>query len=157
MTPVDAPAAVRPAGPADTEGVIGLIGQLGYHAEEAAYRALFRAMLHKTEHAILVAERDGEVVGFVNLNFRPILHYAQLVATIDELCVDETSRGHGVGAELIQAAIALARQRGADHVQLSTNRRRADALRFYERMGFELTSNFLVYALNRDSEGDDAA
>jgi len=137
-------ATVRLAGPADAEAVVGLIQQLGYDVSQGHHVSLMRAMLHNQNHAIFVADLDNEVVGYLNVNFRPFLRYAELIATIDELCVDERFRRHGVGRLLIETALQLARTRGAHHLELTTNKRRVDALDFYRSLGFDMTSYKLV-------------
>jgi ribosomal protein S18 acetylase RimI-like enzyme len=58
-------------------------------------------------------------------------------ARIEDLVVDEAKRGQGVGEALVQACLKVARERGADVVELQSARRREDANRLYSRLGFE--------------------
>lgn len=60
-------------------------------------------------------------------------------ATIEGVRISSSSRGEGVGTELIQWAIDRAKIRGCHLVQLTTDKKREDALRFYERLGFKAT------------------
>ncbi|HEY4886207.1 MAG TPA: GNAT family N-acetyltransferase [Myxococcales bacterium] len=53
--------------------------------------------------------------------------------------VEAPLRGHGLGAEMMRWAIEEARRRGCSRVQLTTNKLRKDAHRFYERLGFRAT------------------
>ena len=144
MAAVSVRRAVREDGP----DILELIRQLGYEAESSSFLPLLGVLIKRDEHEVLVADDGVQAVGFVNVNFRTFLRYGALVGTVDELCVDEEHRGHGVGQALIEAGIAAGRKRGAHHLELTTNKVRADALRFYERLGFEITSHKLVYSLS---------
>jgi ribosomal protein S18 acetylase RimI-like enzyme len=57
-------------------------------------------------------------------------------AQVEAVRVDERLRGRGLGTRLMQEAIALANKRGCRLVQLTSDKSRADAHRFYERLGF---------------------
>ena len=138
---------IRGAKPEDRSAILDLISQLGYDVEPNRYLTLMGVLMARDGHSMLVAELDSEVVGFANLHFRTFLRYGDLVATLDELCVDQTRRSQGIGSALVEGAIAVCLQRGAHHLELTTNNRRTDALRFYERLGFEVTSHKLVYQL----------
>ena len=84
-----------------------------------------------------VAERDGRVVGTLQVTFLRYLSYAgATVALVESVQVDKKERGDGIGTQLMRAAIDEARRRGCNRVQLTSNVRRKDAHRFYERLGF---------------------
>jgi ribosomal protein S18 acetylase RimI-like enzyme len=70
-----------------------------------------------------------------------------LHAVIEDVVVDESARGHGVGGALVQAAVELARGRGARHVNLTSRASRQAANRLYQRAGFEIRETN-VYRLN---------
>jgi len=84
---------------------------------------------------VLVAEWDGEVVGFLVLSFVPTL--AGLRAWLDDLAVDPAHRRQGVGQALVEAAIQRASRRGATHLFLDTSRGDQNARDFYRACGFE--------------------
>jgi ribosomal protein S18 acetylase RimI-like enzyme len=86
-------------------------------------------------------------VGFVNAHFRPQLHHLAPVGTIDELVVDEDSRGRRIGERLVEEVLEEARRRRADVVEVTTHYRRERARGFYRRCGFEDTSIKLVHPL----------
>lgn len=89
---------------------------------------------------VLVATLDGEVVGVAQLmTFRHLQHRGGRCAEIESMHVDGEHRGHGVGALLLDALVTAARERGCYRVQLTSNKQRADAHRFYERNGFSAT------------------
>ena len=138
---------IRPAREADTEALAPLLAQLGYPFGSAELAPALAELLSDPAHHVLVAEDDGEVVGFVNANFRPHLHHLAPVGTIDELVVDEARRGRRIGERLVEAVLDEGRRRSADSVEVTTHERRERARAFYRRCGFEATSTKLVYPL----------
>ena len=94
---------------------------------------------------LLVARVDGAIVGTLTLAMFPIP--TGLRAWIEDVVVDESARGHGVGAALTLEAIRLARAEGARTVDLTSRPSRAAANRLYERLGFELRDS-RVYRLS---------
>jgi GNAT superfamily N-acetyltransferase len=89
---------------------------------------------------VLVAERGGEVVGFCQLLvFRHLQAKGGLCAELESVHVHADERGKGVGGVLVRAAVDRARALGCYRVQLTSNRQREEAHRFYESLGFEPT------------------
>ena len=89
---------------------------------------------------LFIAELDGEddarsVVGSLTLAFYRIP--TGLKAWIEDVVVDESARGLGVGEALNVAAIDESRQRGAKNVSLTSRSSRESADRLYQRLGFE--------------------
>ena len=106
---------------------------------EAYYRA-FEQIECDANHELIVAERNGEVLGTLHLMFLPSLSYrGGLRAQIESVRVDAVQRGHGLGSQMMKWTIERARQRGAHIVQLTTHSSRSEARRFYERLGFKGT------------------
>ena len=96
---------------------------------------------------LLVARVDGAIVGTLTLAMFPIP--TGLRAWIEDVVVDESARGHGVGAALTVEAIRLARAEGARTVDLTSRPSRVAANRLYERLGFELRDS-RVYRLSEE-------
>ncbi len=89
---------------------------------------------------VLVAECDGELVGMCQLIvFRHLQHGGGLCAEIESMHVHPDHRGRGIGARLLDAAVGRAAELGCYRVQLTSDRSRVDAHRFYARHGFEPT------------------
>ncbi len=89
----------------------------------------------------LVAEADGEVVGFVQLIVFPhFQHVGGWCAELESVHVREDRRSRGIGAALLGAAEDLARERGCYRIQLTSRNVRVDAHRFYLAQGYDLTS-----------------
>ena len=136
---------IRTARASDWDAIRELLRELGYGFD--ASRA-FAELLRDPAHVLLVAEEDGLVVGYANVNVRVQLHHERPVGTLDELCVAESARSRGLGAALVDAVVAEAAARGAEAVEVATNVRRERARRFYERCGFEATSWKLIRRLD---------
>ena len=118
----------------------------------AEYGRAFEAIDGDPNQALVVAEDGGDVVGFLQLSFIPYLTYrGRWRGLIESVRVRSTARGRGIGEALVRHAIERARERSCHLVQLTTDKRRPDALRFYERLGFEASHEGLKLHLG---EGD---
>lgn len=102
-----------------------------------AYWDAFDAIARDPNNRLLVAEVDGVVSGCLQLTFIPGLsRLGAWRAQIESVRVARHTRGEGLGRRMIEAAIAIARERGCNLVQLTSDKSRGDALRFYESLGF---------------------
>ena len=103
----------------------------------AGYADAFAAIEADPGNELVVAVLDDAVVGMLQLTFVPSLTYqGRWRALIEGVRVAQRARSRGVGAAMFEWAIERARARGCVMVQLTTDRERDDALRFYERLGF---------------------
>jgi GNAT superfamily N-acetyltransferase len=103
----------------------------------AAYEAAFRAIQGSAYFSVWVAEVAGEVVGTFQFSAMPNLsNVGRPVAQVESVHVAAARRGQGVGAVMMQWAIAEARRLGCFRLQLTSNKLREDAHRFYRRLGF---------------------
>jgi ADP-ribose pyrophosphatase YjhB (NUDIX family)/ribosomal protein S18 acetylase RimI-like enzyme len=84
---------------------------------------------------VLVAEFQGEIIGFLVLSYVSAL--TGIRAWIDDIAVDPTRRRQGIGQSLVEAAIQRASRRGATHLFMDTSRGNPDAQSFYRACGFE--------------------
>jgi GNAT superfamily N-acetyltransferase len=136
----------RKANKSDIPAIISLIAndQLGATREEfrdplpeVYYEAFERIDADPNQELIVVVNGDTDVVGTLQLTFIPYLTYrGGIRAQIEAVRVREDMRGKGLGEQLFRWAIARAQERGAHLVQLTTDKQRPDALRFYEKLGF---------------------
>ena len=107
---------------------------------EAGYYAAFDAITRDSRNHLLVAESDGEIAGSFQLTYIPDMQPdGRDVAMVENVIVDSAARSRGVGSAMMRWAIEEARRRGCSQVKLSSNVKRADAHRFYVRLGFEPT------------------
>ena len=84
-----------------------------------------------------MVEDDGRVIGVLQLTFIPYLTYrGGWRALIEGVRVDRRHRSAGIGRRLFEWAIARSRERGCHLVQLTSDKQRPDAIRFYESLGF---------------------
>jgi GNAT superfamily N-acetyltransferase len=133
----------------DVEAIVALLADdpLGSQREQAAggplddaYRRAFAAIDADPRQLLVVADLDGAVVGTLQLSFIPYLTYrGGERAQIEAVRIAAAHRGTGLGRRMVAWSIEQARQRGCHLVQLTTNKERADARRFYESLGFEAT------------------
>ena len=102
------------------------------------YYAAFEQMDGSPYFEWIVGEMEGRIVATLQLIFIPSLSYqGGLRAQVESVRVDAPLRDKGLGRQMMTWAIERARQRGAHIMQLSTHQTRADAHRFYERLGFK--------------------
>ncbi len=152
-----APVVLRTATEADVAAVVDLLAadQLGAtrdgvrdEADLAAYTAAFRRIDADPAHLLLVAEQDGQIVGTFQLSFLPgLARRGALRAQIEAVRVAQSQRGSGVGAAMMRWAIDEAGRRGCALVQLTSDKARTDAHRFYARLGFVATHEGMKLAL----------
>lgn len=102
----------------------------------ARFEKIFREQVESPFYFCYLWEENGTVVGMLNLRFEEQLHHCDMVAEILEFVIDPALRGGGIGHRMIQAALELCREKGCCLVELSCNRARVDAHRFYERERF---------------------
>jgi GNAT superfamily N-acetyltransferase len=140
------PSSVRDATEADLPRLIELLAQLAPDVpdrEDPARFGVYAAALARLTaegQRILVLEDGGAIVATLALVVvQNLSHTATPYAIIENVVVDETRRGQGYGEALLRHAIEEARRAGCYKVSLTSNKRRTDAHRFYERLGFERT------------------
>jgi GNAT superfamily N-acetyltransferase len=101
----------------------------------------YRSRFDTPDSAVLVAEVDGEVVGFAYLE-RDELNYAELLrdgAWMHDIYVDESARTTGLGKDLIKAAAEAAKRMGAKKLLLTVAAKNAIAQQVFEKAGFRRT------------------
>jgi GNAT superfamily N-acetyltransferase len=104
---------------------------------DAAQWAAFEAIDADPRNELIVAEDDGEVLGTCQLTFTPSLSRRGAERmTIEAVRVRSDTRGRGVGRAMMTWALDRARERGCGVAQLTTDKRRTDAQRFYVSLGF---------------------
>ena len=112
--------------------------------DQTQFRAVFRHNLIDPAVHYWVAEQAGEVVGFVSCHIQYLLHHNGKVAEIQELFVRPEHRNARIGRHLLDAVAALATREGCVTLEVTTNQRRANAIRFYERAAFRRSHYKLV-------------
>ena len=138
----------RRATPSDLPAIIALLADdpLGQSRETVGdppaneYLTAFK-MIDRDPNQLLVVMTDAdEVVGTLQLTFIPgLARRGALRGQIEAVRVAASHRGQGLGEQLFRWAIEECLKRGCALVQLTTDRSRSDAHRFYDRLGFEPT------------------
>jgi ribosomal protein S18 acetylase RimI-like enzyme len=138
-------AVFRAATADDLPAIIALLmdDELGKLREDSGtppnptYLAAFEAIERDPNQLLVVAEKAGEVVGCLQLSFLPGLsHLGMWRGQIEGVRIASSQRGAGIGKAMLQWTIEQCRERGCRQVQLTTDKRRIDAHRFYEALGF---------------------
>ena len=134
---------LRQARREDLPAILALLAddELGRTREggaDARVEAAFDAIERDPNNAIWVIDLDGAVAGCAQLTFIPGLARRGLRrAQIEAVRVASDLRGGGLGHWFFERLIDVARREGCGLVQLTSDKRRADAHRFYERLGFQ--------------------
>ncbi len=136
----------RRATAADLPAIVAMLADdgLGRGREDASlplargYTDAFAAIEADPNQMLAVADSDGVVVGTLQLTFLPGLsHKGAWRGQVESVRVASSRRGTGLGQAMLEWAVAECRARGCRMVQLTTDKTRADAHRFYERLGFK--------------------
>ncbi len=136
---------IREAKKADVEAVVRLHeadalaghGDAWTEANGPVYEAAFATLAAHPDHTLYVAETEGAVVGTFLLSFLPgLTGVGALHAELRAVQVRSDLRSRGIGARMVAFAETEARRRGAAVLELTSNLKRVDAHRFYERLGY---------------------
>ena len=135
----------RAATPADLPFIIGLIVEDSVistnddpaDAMHADYIDALAAIDADPNQEMLVVEENGVPLGCFQLTFLPgLMRRGMWRGMIEVVHVDAGHRSRGLGSQMMQWALTRCRERGCGMVQLTSNKQRTDAHRFYERLGF---------------------
>jgi GNAT superfamily N-acetyltransferase len=104
---------------------------------QSYYDAFEKINADKNQELMIVEDEQSEIVATFQVSFLQYLTYqGGLRAQIEAVRVREDQRGKGLGEKIITWAIHRAKDNGAHLVQLTTDKKRPDAIRFYENLGF---------------------
>lgn len=105
-----------------------------------SYLDAFDAIDADSNNQLLVVRSEGKLVGMLQLTFIPYLtHQGSWRCLIEGVRIHHDFRGVGLGEKMFHHAIALAKTKGCHIVQLTSDKQRPDALRFYQKLGFKAT------------------
>lgn len=141
----DKSVSIRPARREDVAAIVAMLADdhLGRGRERvetplpAAYYAAFERVERDPNLTLVVAESEGRVVGCLQLAvLAGISSQGGVRGLLEDVRVASDCRSCGIGEQLVQWAIAEAKARGCNLVELLTHSSRVDAQRFYKRLGF---------------------
>lgn len=112
--------------------------EIAAEAQDPAYLAAFEAVSANPYNTLFVAEQDGVVVGTYQITLLPgMAERGRVRAKIESVHVAPEYRGRGIGAAMMRHALAYAAGKGVGLVELTSNKARPDAHRFYRSLGFD--------------------
>jgi GNAT superfamily N-acetyltransferase len=135
----------RDAAPDDLPFIIAMVvedsvistGDDPADASDADYLDALAAMTSDPNNRMVVAELQGKPVGTIQLTFIPgLMRRGMWRLLVEVVHIAAAHRNKGLGTEMMHWAIDQARTRNCGMVQLTSNKKRVDAHRFYERLGF---------------------
>jgi GNAT superfamily N-acetyltransferase len=138
----------REALEADISKLVNLLADdcLGAKREDASmplnqgYLDSFHSIDRDPDNELILVECNGELAGMLQLTFIPYLtHVGSLRCLIEGVRIAKNFRGQGLGTEFFRWAIQRATDRNCSIVQLTSDKQRPDAIRFYEALGFQAT------------------
>lgn len=139
---------IRRANVEDLIGIIALLinDELGKSREcltpelDSRYLEAFNKINNDPNQYLMVVELDNFTVGSCHATLIPSLTFTGSTRLqIEAVRIKEDYRGRGIGEEMISEAIRYGKSNGASIIQLTTNKQRPSALRFYEKLGFKPT------------------
>jgi GNAT superfamily N-acetyltransferase len=115
------------------------------------YYNAFERINADSNQELMVAENDqGEIIGTLQLSFIQYLTYqGGIRAQIEAVRVREDLTGKGIGQKMFEWAIGRARERNAHLIQLTSDKQRSEAIRFYERLGFKASHEGMKMLLEK--------
>jgi GNAT superfamily N-acetyltransferase len=130
---------IRPCSTEDFDGVLELLKQLWPEKplDPASLRTVYEKVLNCDLQRYICAADGGRIIGFGSLSWKNNLWQEGYLGHVDDLVVDSDYRGRGVGTELLEHLIVIAKERGCRRIELDSGFHRPDAHRYYERHGFE--------------------
>jgi GNAT superfamily N-acetyltransferase len=130
----------------DVPAIVGLLADDGLGAAREvlgpplpdSYFRAFDMVAQERGNKIIVGERGGRIVACLQLVItHGLSRQGQARATLEAVRVVSDLRGQGVGKQIVSFAMERARAQGASIVQLTSDKSRMDAHRFYEQLGFK--------------------
>ena len=105
-----------------------------------SYLHAFDRIISDTNQELTIVEMNGEKVATFQLTYIPYLtHQGGLRAQIEAVRTNSNYRGQGIGKKVFEYIIGRAKQKGCIILQLTTDKQRPEAIKFYETIGFVST------------------
>ena len=132
------PISLRRATRDDAERIAALFTDEGYPAGPSDI--VDRLARFDSEHSrVIVADNDGEVLGFVAIHALPRFEHTDRIIRVMALVVDAGERGRGIGRLLMEEAERIGRDLDAAFAEITAGHHRSDAQRMYEELGYDAT------------------
>ena len=148
---------VRHATAADLSALAHLMSELGYPTSPEQMGVRMQAIRDRSDYATFVAEANGVIAGMVGVAVSPSFYRSDLDGAIVALVVSSESRGHGIGALLVERAEQWLRESGVGRVTVKPSTHRQNAHRLYARLGYEQTGLRFSKTIDRVSRAPSIA
>ena len=147
---------IRPACAVDLDSLVELLTTLfsieaDFPCNEPLQRRGLELMLANRNGCLLVAEREGRVIGMVSGQLTVSTAEGGPALLVEDMVVSAEHRGQGAGRLLLEAIAAWARQHKASRLQLLADRNNGSALEFYRHLGWQTTE---LICLRRHEAGE---
>ena len=114
-----------------------------------AYLSAFKSIVVDPNNELIVVEKEGNLIGMLQLTFIPYLtHKGSWRCLVEGVRIQHNFRGDGIGTRVFEWVIQYARGKGVNILQLTSDKQRPDAIRFYEGLGFKSTHEGFKLKLN---------
>ena len=140
---------IRPCSSEDFEGVVAVLRQLwpDKHIDMEMLRVVYeRAISSPLQHHVCAVEGD-QIVGMGSLTINNNLWREGYLGYIEELIVDERFRRQGIGTQMLEQLVGVAKAQGCRCVELDAAFQRKEAHQFYEKQGFKSRAYIFTKAL----------
>lgn len=138
---------IRKATTKDGPVISDLLTQLGYPGTESFLLQKMKAIFKNPNSELFVYEKEQKVIGVISIDFIPQLALKGDFARISYLVVNGVERSYGIGKELEELCVKLAKLRNCERIEVHCNGRRIDAHRFYIRQGYDESPKYFVKIL----------
>lgn len=135
---------IRSASMSDASAIAELSHQLGYPTSGEQAESRLSAVLGSTEHAVIVACVDGDLVGWIHV-FLALRIESDQFAELGGFVVAETHRRRGIGRRLLATVEQWVVTHGVAMLRVRSRSDRTDARAFYENLGFSVTKEQHVF------------
>lgn len=118
--------------------ILGEKREQNVHPLPDSYENAFIHIDSDPNQELIVVEENGEVVGTLQLTFIQYITYqGGIRAQLEAVRIRDDKRGSGLGQKMLEWAINRAEKRGVHLIQLTSDKQRKNALKFYEKLGFK--------------------
>ncbi|MFN8281980.1 MAG: GNAT family N-acetyltransferase [Chitinophagales bacterium] len=124
----------------DADAILSLVHQLEHFITKETLLNNLKKNIEHNEYCIFVAKENETVIAFAEIHFTQFIHEAQPRARLTAYCVDAKHRNKNIGSAFLGFLENVCKQQHVSRLELTSNIKRTDAHRFYEKNGYAFTS-----------------
>ena len=107
-----------------------------YKLDKESFMEIFKKNVSNKDIIYLILKDSNMNKAFISIHVQYLLHHSDRVAEIQEFWVDEKKRSLGYGKEIIKKIVDILKEKGINYLEVSTNKKREGAQKFYKNQGF---------------------